>query len=541
MARDTDLNAVYVPCREEPTKKDPHHIACAPEVYVSPLVWDGANNLIFRPLSRVFAVDPAGEAPNVNSFDEVPDSAWFTNRIGVRPMTLEEFTRGACEPKYILEDENAPPGSFIIDQGKPNGASPGFRVNLPDKGKYMFKADSKEQPERPSAASVIGAAAYHAVGFYTSCEQIVYFPPSALKLTPHLRYENNSGIERDFDQKALEKVLEETAKKGGLVRMQASAWLPGRLLGPFRYDGTRSDDPNDVINHEDRRELRGGRLLAAWLHHFDAREQNSMDSWIAADKKNPDSSPGYVRHYYLDTSDCLGSEWDWDEVSRRLGQSYLLDWGDIGQDFITLGILERPWERMKRSPGNEIFGYYNVKDFDPEGWKNEYPNPAFSRMSERDGAWMARILSRFTPEMVRALAKMGEFSKPENTEYLAYVLEGRLQKILERYLMNLSPIADLKVSGTRLCGSDLAAKRAVRPPADFRYTASLRDVELAVTDAGNGDFCVQLPDRPSAPYIQVTLWDGVAKGRLVASLYTNGPGGGYFLAGLERPEPRHPH
>src|SRR5262249_33911587 len=160
-----------------------------------------------------------------NSFDEVPDSAWFTNRLGSHPMTIEELMRGACEPKYILEDENAAPASFIIDQGKPNGASPGFRVNLPDKGKYMFKADSKEQPERPSAASVIGAAAYNAVGFYTSCEQIVYFKVSALKLTPHLRYENNSGIERDFDQKALEKVLEETAKKGELIRMQASSWL----------------------------------------------------------------------------------------------------------------------------------------------------------------------------------------------------------------------------------------------------------------------------------------------------------------------------
>ena len=91
-----------------------------------------------------------------------------------------------------------------------------------------------------------------------------------------------------------------------------------------------ADDPNDVIPHEDRRELRGARILAAWLDHFDSREQNSMDSWMADRKDQPDSSPGHVIHYYLDTSDCLGSEWDWEVISRRLGHSYVFDWGDAG-------------------------------------------------------------------------------------------------------------------------------------------------------------------------------------------------------------------
>jgi len=538
MSRDTDLQSVSLPCRLEPSKKDAKHIACAPEVYVSPLVWDGVNNSVFRPLSRVFAVDPAGEAVNVNSFDEVPDSAWFTNRLGAHPVSIEELMRGACEPKLILDDEHAQDGTWVIDQGKPNGASPGFRVNLPGKGKYMFKADTKEQPERPSAASVIGAAAYHAAGFYTSCEQVVYFKPSVLKLTPGLRFENNSGIEKAFDQAALDRVLAVAPKRGELVRMQASAWLPGRLLGPFQYSGTRHDDPNDVIAHEDRRELRGGRVLAAWLHHFDAREQNSMDSWIADDKKNADSSPGYVRHYYLDTSDSLGSEWDWDEISRRLGHSYLLDFGDIGSDFITLGTRERPWERLHRARGHEIFGYYGVEEFIPDAWKNEYPNPAFSRMVEHDAAWMARILARFTPDMVQTLAKMGEFSKPENTDYLAHVLERRLQRILDRYLMRLSPIADLRIEGKdRLCGTDVAARRAVRNPAGFRFLATIGEQELVVDDRGNGDFCAALPRVAPASYLRVTLQDGVARGRLVAHLRDLGPERGYFLAGIERPDP----
>ena len=33
-------------------------------------------------------------AGNINTVDEVPDSSWFTNRIGTRPMTIDEAVRG---------------------------------------------------------------------------------------------------------------------------------------------------------------------------------------------------------------------------------------------------------------------------------------------------------------------------------------------------------------------------------------------------------------------------------------------------------------
>ena len=33
-------------------------------------------------------------AVNVNTMDEVPDSSWFTNRIGRRAMTVPEIVRG---------------------------------------------------------------------------------------------------------------------------------------------------------------------------------------------------------------------------------------------------------------------------------------------------------------------------------------------------------------------------------------------------------------------------------------------------------------
>jgi hypothetical protein len=554
MTNDTDVQAVTVPCRRSPTPKDPQHISCAPDVYVSPLIWDGTDNMLFRPLSEALGVEHHGEAANVNSLDEVPDSSWFTNRIGVRPMSTEEVVRGACSPKLLLDPEGSADGTWLIDHGKTDGSSPGFRVTIPGKGKYLFKGEPPDQPEHPSAASVIGAAVYEAVGFNTSCEQIVYFRPSLLKLAPGLKRKGNFGAMEPFDQKVVDKILADSPHRGGLVRMQASAWLPGYLLGPFSYTGTRADDPNDIIPHDDRRDLRGGRILAAWLDHFDAREQNSMDSWITESKEGksrPDASPGHVVHYYLDTSDCLGSEWAWEEISRRLGYSYVADWGDMARDLVTLGIPTRPWDRVRRAPGLESFGFFNVKDFEPDQWKNEYPNATFSRMTERDGAWMARILAHFTPEMVEALGRLGQFSDPRKTEYLTTVLQGRLEKILRRYLTRLSPLADVRVEGTdQLCAEDLASVRRLRPPGDVSYDARLSngatEQRLLPTRLREGDVCFTLPHvqaeggaRDDAPerYARVTVVAGVGEGPLVAHLYDLGQVRGYRLVGIERPEP----
>jgi hypothetical protein len=546
--QDTDQRPVSVDCEPRPTDKDKQHRACAPDPYVSPLAWDAADNSFFRPLAQVFAVDPSRPAPNVNAFDEVPDSAWFTNRLGKKKPSRAELLQGACTEHDLLDGATAVPGSWVIDQGKPNGATPGFRIKIAGKYKFLLKTDNKAEPERPTAASAIGAALYHAAGFNTSCEQIVYFDPSVLSLKPGLEATDNSGITKAFDQHALARVLGQAGQRGKLVRMQASAWLPGYLIGPFRYESVRSDDPNDAIPHEDRRDLRGARVLAAWLNHFDAREQNTMDSWISSDAEAPDSSPGYVRHFYLDTSDTLGSLWDWDEISRRLGRSYLLDFGDMAVDFVTLGAIERPWERVQRTPGG-LFGYFHYRDFEPDAWKNEYPNPAFSSADEHDKAWMTRILSRLDRDDIDALVSLGKFTRAQDATFLAEVLEQRLERIASRYFAYLSPLADPRLEpGNKLCLTDLFRRRA-HGSTSFRYQARLgargaeRELPVEVHDAG--EVCLVLPhlspeggvksDDPSR-YVVVGIDNGQARHALGVHLYDLGPESGFRVVGLERPE-----
>ena len=65
-------------------------------------------------------------AVNVNTLDEVPDSSWFTNRIGVRDLPLAEIARG---PNKF---ERLDAADWIVVRGKgPGGFHPGFVARAP--------------------------------------------------------------------------------------------------------------------------------------------------------------------------------------------------------------------------------------------------------------------------------------------------------------------------------------------------------------------------------------------------------------------------
>ncbi|HTB74198.1 MAG TPA: hypothetical protein VK762_13190, partial [Polyangiaceae bacterium] len=173
VVRDQDLDLVDAACHAD--ADDPKKVVCAPEEYESSFSWDAADNSIFLPVSRFFAVVPGGEATNVNAFDEAPDSSWFVNRIGASPLEPEEAARGFCPagPELVTDP---PDGAWLIDHGKDNGANPGFRVNV-DGTKFMLKTDD-EQAERTTAATAIASRIYYSAGWWAPCDSVVYFKRS---------------------------------------------------------------------------------------------------------------------------------------------------------------------------------------------------------------------------------------------------------------------------------------------------------------------------------------------------------------------------
>ena len=75
----------------------------------------------------------------------------------------------------------------------------------------------------------------------------------------------------------------------------------GQAGRPRALRRTRPDDPNDLVPHEDRRELRAYGVFAAWLNHVDAKAINSLDMLVTENGRS------FVRHYLVDFGSALGS------------------------------------------------------------------------------------------------------------------------------------------------------------------------------------------------------------------------------------------
>ena len=448
---------------------DRNHVAEKPKSYFSPFAWDAVDQTMFRPVSRVLAVDVPGPSVNVNAFDEVPDSSWFTNRIGLgRGWTVEDSRRGSC-PDQLL----SPEGPWTVTAAKPDGANPGFIIRGDDGNGYLLKMDGgATKGERATTADVFGSRMYQAVGFHAPCNTIVYFDPAILEIDPEATTADSRGKEFPMTQEDVDKVLSKAlVAEDGRLRASASLFLSGRPIGPWTYQSTRSDDPNDVVPHEDRRDLRGARVLAAWLNHFDAREQNTLAMWIEEDGRT------FVRHHYIDFGDCFGSRWDIDPLSRRFGHSHYLHVGHITSDFLTLGAILRPWETVDVSEVAPMFGYYDAQHFVPEKWKPGYPNPAFVSMRDEDGAWMARILAHVTDEHIDVMLSEAQMIDGTAEMELRRTLVARRDKILAHYLPLRSPLTHFEVrdgsDAEEVCFTDLALETGVTDASVMRYESRM--------------------------------------------------------------------
>src|SRR4029077_3934736 len=136
---------------------------------------------------------------------------------------------------------------------------------------------------------------------------------------------------KPFTREDLAKMLENVKQSpDGTYRVLASKILKGVPKGPFPYVGLRKDDPNDLIPHEHRRELRGLRVIASWINHWDMKEENGLDMYVEEHGRK------FLRHYLIDFGSTMGAGQHPEEYFH--GREYVFDSVSILKELFTLGL-----------------------------------------------------------------------------------------------------------------------------------------------------------------------------------------------------------
>ena len=372
---------------------------------------------------------------NVNSLGEVPDSSWFTNRIGRHLITMEEMIRG---PDRLQGPDRSQP--WVVVSGKSEGASPGFTI-LDGRGEtYFIKFDPQDYPQLTTSTELIATKFFHAAGYNVPHNYLIQIRRDQLHVGPQAITIGVNGRKRPMREADIDIICQKVPKRpDGTMQALASRTLEGEPLGPFEYFGTRSDDPNDIFPHQNRRELRGLRVFSAWLNCDDSLSINSLNTYIRL------SEGGYVKHHLIDFESCFGNG-SITLQNPRANYEQMVGMKPSLKAGLSLGWWDRPRKHLSY-PDYPSISLFGSDSFDPIKWKTKYPNPAFIRMLPVDALWATRIIMKFTDEIIGALVRTGQITNSQAEDYLVQTLIRRRDKIIRYFLPRINPLVDFKITG----------------------------------------------------------------------------------------------
>lgn len=497
---------------------------------------DAAVDLAINLFSRPGDPTPDVRAKNINTIDEVPDSNWFTNRILTRPIPLDELSRGP------LTGSGPAPGPWTITAPKTSGVAPGFTIRDSRNERWFVSFDSDGEPEAATGALGVATRIYWALGYWQVENHFASITRDQILIAETAMVTPPSGKKRPMRGSDVDTVLARAHRgKEGTYRAIAARALPGRIIGGFYYHGTRSDDPNDVVPHEHRRELRALKVFAAWTNMIDLKAGNTLDTVLPAE-----GGRHVVRHYLQDVGSTFGTGAIGPHEYFE-GWEYLYDPDLVRKRLLRLGFVFGPWQTVEYKDVPAI-GRFEAEKFEPREWRPRAPSGAFLRARPDDDFWAARRVAAFTDEMIRAVAREGRYSSPEAEKHLADVLIARRQKILSTYLVAINPLVNFALSSSGALTFNNAAVDAgvaMAPAAGYRAawarfdnaTGNTTPIASPTTSTSTPIMAPAGLPTAAGDYIRVQVTAGEQapkEWQVPVSVYFRRSAAGWKLVGLDR-------
>jgi hypothetical protein len=473
-------------------------------------------------------------AKDVNTIDEVPDSSWFTNRILPRTASGGDLVRGP--------NAGGPPNPdrWVIAREKSAGASPGFTAVDANGETWFLSCDTPGWAEGASGGMVVATKIFWALGYNQVETFITAMDRSRLVIGDTATVKRPNGKRTPMRPDDVSAVLERCDRSAnGTYRVAAGRLLTGKVLGPFRYDGTRPDDPNDIVEHQHRRELRALRVFGAWTNLSDLKAGNTLDTLVTAGSKS------VVRHVLQDVGSTFGiappqGPRDWDD-----GFEYFYEGDPLLKRLYSFGFALSPWQTAHYTEYRSV-GRFEGETFDPRTWKPHTPTVAYLEMQPDDAFWAARRVAAFDDDTIRALVHTGQFSDAKAEAHLATVLMQRRDKIARAYLPALNPIVDARLDPNGELFFDNAAVRANVAAAPSGYHATWSQFDNAtgqirrIGETRASSMAMAAPGAlPSAPgdFVQIDVaadQTAPAAWQIPVHLFFRRGASGWTLVGLDR-------
>lgn len=461
-------------------------------------------------------------ARDVNTLGEVPDSPWYTNRHARRRMSIVELKRGP--------GNSSPPSRrspWRVVAAKSDGVTPGFVIEDNAKQRYLLKLDPPEAPEVPSGADIIGSKFFYALGYSTPENYVVRFTADDLEIPEGATWRDAGGHRHALTRPVILKMLSgQRPLSNGRYRALASRWMDGKVVGPFNYRGTRSDDPNDIINHEDRRCLRGLAVFCAWLNHHDTRSINTLDLLVG------ESDHQYLKHALIDFGSILGSA-GYGIKEPWMGSQHLIARKDALVQVLTFG-FKPPRFMRTHYPDYTGAGRLDSWSFDPLNWKSNYPNPAFLSMDANDAFWAAKQVAAFTDEDIRAIVSTAEFSDPRATDWVGRCVMERRDKVVRSWFAKVLPLDRFRVADGALNFDDLATENGLLPSQPYDVAWSVLDNQRGTLSPLASPHGRRIPSSTGAEYLAATISAADSKAKAVVVYLWRRSETDYHVVGVDR-------